>query len=170
MLAACMLTGGCTLLEQHDLRIEPSGPIALDDNSPLARADAPVFRVAIRTTPDLRAYGTRTGFNIAAAMSVCANGAFDPARPLQADVYVYDAHGAVGYADAPPSASPDYFLYARVRAVPLAGQNITWYDLAQMPQDVCVILRGGETLGATFRSNTLVIPAAAITDALRPTP
>ena len=170
VLATCVLTAGCTVFEQHDLQIEPHGPITQVADSPLALPNAPVFRVGIHTTPDLVSYADRTGFKISAAMSLCTNGQFDPARPLQSDPNVHDTRGTGVHADAPAAPWADYFLYARVRAVPLTGQNIQWYDLAQMPQDVCVVLQGGEMLTGSFRSNTLVIPTGVIAGALRVTP
>ncbi len=41
------------------------------------------------------------------------------------------------------------------------------FDLERQPEDLCLAVHGGDMLGATYRSNTVVVPKAAIAEAFR---
>jgi hypothetical protein len=63
-----------------------------------------------------------------------------------------------------------YFALIQSGRPSLYGEKpIFPYDLQHNPSDICFFIRGGNMLGTTFRSNTVVVPKADIVAALQKT-
>jgi len=62
-----------------------------------------------------------------------------------------------------------YLILQRKKAEPsveYGSPDLLPYDLAERPEDVCLIVAGGNMLGGRFVSNTIIVPKDAIARAL----
>jgi hypothetical protein len=61
-----------------------------------------------------------------------------------------------------------YAVFAPIRHVLGVPHPIEFaFDLERQPEDLCFAVYGGDMLGATYQSNTVVVPKAAIAEAFR---
>ena len=121
---------------------------------------------------DLYRYAFHTSYNIGTDASHCVNGRYDPNKMFMAASDIFGVQGRVRYLPPapPPPGSPigPYHFYMSLSWGEDCQLNecIHAYDLVKKPEDVCFVLHGGHFMGPAFRSNTVVVPKAAIEAAL----
>ncbi len=120
---------------------------------------------------DLNQFARAHEYNIFNEVTLCTKGDVDPSKDLQNYPYLYDTQGMVNAnrqesESKPGQAEHVYFIYVAIVPAALRGQQTFYYDLRARPQDVCARVRGGNMIGQTFVSNTIVIPSSAIAAAL----
>lgn len=172
-LQSCALSPGPDL---HGLKLSSVKVVSASDVvgflllAKKAPPDKRFLDVHLSAERDLIKYAKQYEYNILNETSLCREGQLDPSKQLQNDSYVYDRLGvveAVRKADDGGQDQAGYDLYIAVQSVPLASGQVFEYNLQRDPQDVCVRLRGGNMLGDSFTSNTIVIPKAVIAEAMR---
>jgi hypothetical protein len=131
------------------------------------------------TDVDLEAYSRRYDFNVGQDVGVCQekSTAINRSKSLSYYSGVYDSFGEVNSRRkvvSPPDSSPTYLYHVYIDVMferpglfrePVGSQAFL-YDLRKHPEDVCVQIRGGNMMGMTFRSNTVMIPKEDIAAAI----
>ena len=123
---------------------------------------------------DLYRYAFHTSYNIGTDASHCVNGKYDPNKTLMGASDIFGLQGRVRYL--PPAPPPPgipigpYHFYLslswREDCEPYGVVCVQAYNLVKKPQDACFVLHGGHFTGPAVRSNTVVVPKAAIEAAL----
>jgi hypothetical protein len=136
-------------------------------------------RAKFTSDVDIRAYASRHAFTIDSVAGRCTNGEVDERERLITTAGVEDHAGHIMYLDrtdaadrhtsGPPDASGKFAYHAEFRMEePWFG-----YESQSGQRDICLYIRSHVKLvGRDFRSNTIVIPKAAIAGimARRPAP
>ena len=143
-----------------------------NDSAWLARS---VIAVEIDAGMDLEKYARQYEYNLISEVSYCGDGSYDQSRPLQNDPYLHrvprraenSSHAVSGDGNSYESGkAPDYKIYIWISSIPLAGKEVFKYDMRLHSEDVCIKLAGGNMLGTSIVSNTLVVPRALVDRAL----
>lgn len=165
LLEACAVVGSGDL---HDLKLVSIERTNLKDHPEIEwlgeepRPSKPLVAVNFSTGTNLDQLVRDYEYNIFGLASACNNGRFDKTETLQIERYIYDYFGRVTSKKVRESSSSyvsfTYTFYINARSVSLAGDpNAFQYDLMNGHQDICVEIHGGNMLGRSFESNTLVI-------------
>jgi hypothetical protein len=149
---AAMLTSGC------------ASNVKVDLVSVRARTNQLI--ISFTSNPDLRGHAQNHEFNVGNEVSFCSADQIETPRLLQSDPYVFDQMGVVD-PSRQETKSTLYEVRIWIQSVSLNGHHAFAYDLRRnVSDDVCVLLRGGNMIGETTRSNVLKIQAAEISVAL----
>jgi hypothetical protein len=182
---ACVLTSaltvsGCMTQERgtEDAVFVKAAPDRVSSTSMLdyiVDGDArPAIRIEFTMTGNLQKIATKSEFHIGVDASFCSNGEYDERRSISAFPALHDSLGEVDAYRGDPTKGPatgpqgSYFFYVETlsRYTPRAVRSTTT-DFATNTRDVCFFVRGGNILGTAFRSNTVVVPAAALAAAIK---
>lgn len=138
----------------------------------------PVLRVGLSTEPNLPTFSRRNRFYISLRASLCREPAIDTQRMVTDGVRLRDRLGEVDdpdrramNPDAAAAGQPEAVL-PLVRPGPgdviLPGSRFRFaeIDLRHEPSDLCIELFGGSFFSQTHRSAVVLIPYAAIRQAL----
>jgi hypothetical protein len=105
-------------------------------------------------------YVTKHEGNVGVAASLCNNKSYDSSYELQYDPDIYNSVNAIIFGS--NDHKNEYHIYIPPISVPLAGQQVFYYDLKKHPADVCFIVQGGTMIGGTIGSKTAIISASMI--------
>lgn len=177
-LAACAILSGCSLIADRDLHIADAAVTGIAYDDPYAPGwDKPgdqnaFVDVTFSADRDLIAYSDEYDHSLYAEASRCTGGAFDASKLVRVQSYFHKWNGEVDDRSEPPQAgAPGIWRYRislnlAAHVVPTDASDAFDYDLRAQPQDVCIHIRGAQMLGRSYVSNTLVIPKAAIAEAI----
>jgi hypothetical protein len=128
-------------------------------------------RVTFYTKANLRHYYFDLGQTVGWDAAACdAEKHMDPAREMLLAGGVLDEHGEIEGPDDPPPPVENNRVYrvyfeAAYQSIELADgkrEAVPPYDLVQSPEDVCLLFEGGDMIGDSYHSNTIVIPKDAL--------
>jgi hypothetical protein len=150
-------------------------------NSPLAVPTGQMLKIQFTTFSDLALISLEHDLNLWNEATFCESGANMSGPPA---VYYHDVHVSQLQEN-----SPEYSRYIKYRTEEKADNRyvyhvyvrhrsdqarsltnnyrISVYDLSGEPQDICIVIRGGNMLGGTLRTNTITITKDKIREALR---
>ncbi len=133
-----------------------------------------------RRGTDLYSYAENSSYNMGDDASICSNGKYDASKSLSRWPYVYGDKGQVRMESNPvigdATRSRAFHVYLDLSfdgkcsggpgdlCVPFA------YDLQKKPEYICFCLDGGASYWNAFRSNQIVVPKAAVAEAVRHAP
>ena len=133
----------------------------------------------LQSSADIEALAYQNNFNTHARFSLCLNGQYDDAGELRSWPKVYDRYGEINPLRNPrssraaqqfgPISYRAYFFFMSNGAdtvIQTGKPPSPIYDLAKLPQDICVWVGGGNMLGGHYQSNTVIVPAQDIAKAL----
>ena len=174
-LALCLALCGCILITDHDLHIVRVEDVAvLNAPRPPARpwaSEAGVLVIRFTTDLDVIAHAADYEKSYWIEASFCRRGSFDENQRLDDMVYNRDIDdGIYDWAQNPPGAEPLHYRYLIELARHHVSDDATPsynYDLRANPQDVCFRIAGSRYFNRGYRSNTMIVPAAAVASAIR---
>lgn len=196
LLAALLLENsvGCTLLAPHihdlalvSIEIVPPRVVRATGKP---RDHVPQLKVTVSTNADLIDIADPKHFarlSVYAVVSTCRNDAVDDKSMLYSAPGVFwqggdvDNNRAYFEEDDSSHASPEirhifmqdrprkYWFFVSIRYTrDWSGDMVgTSYNLEQRPEDICLAVAGGDMAGVYYRTNSVVIPKAAIVEAFQ---
>jgi len=139
-----------------------------------------MLKVQFTTVYDLALISLEHDLNLWNEVTFCDSGANMSGSPA---VYYHDIHVSqlqenspehsryIRYREKEADKPYVYHLYVRYRSDQARSltdnYRISVYDLSGEPQDICIVIRGGNMLGGTLRTNTITITKDKIREALR---
>jgi hypothetical protein len=174
VLLSCLALCGCILITDHDLHI-----VRIDDvvvlngpKSPARPWASEAGLLVIRFTADLDVIAHAADYEKSywIEASFCRRGSFDEDQLLDDMVYYRDIDDGIhDWAQNPPGADPLHYRYLIQLARHHVSQDATpsyHYDMRANPQDVSFRIRGSRYFSRGYRSNIMMVPAAAIAAAI----
>jgi hypothetical protein len=173
----CGQLGGCVFMTNHELKVTDivppkiikPGDLSDGWSKPEWSSHSAQIAIGFSTNLNLWDFAQSEEYNVTIHVTACADQKLNPTQELQSSVYVYTKSGAFdSLGSKPPPDIGRYRVYFSVVPFPIRSDTPQTfrYDLAADPFDVCFRLRGGNMLGGTFYSNTVVIPGTTIRKAL----